>query len=114
MKKKCAVFLTTILGVFSPSLIITNPVSAQTAETQQILNDYNSMINDASQLANYLEQQQQQQMNALSSSCSGGNQSACNELNYMLDQQIKAQENSLKRSRIMWQDYTDSIRDVYD
>lgn len=30
-------------------------------------------------------------MNALSSSCSGGNQSACNELNYMLNQQIKAQ-----------------------
>lgn len=97
MNKKCAIFLTTILGLSSPNLFFTEAASAQTAETQRILDDYNSFIDDMSQFTYYLEQQQQQQMDALSSSCSSGNQSACNELNYMLDRQIRAQEDLIRR-----------------
>ncbi|MFM2314509.1 MAG: hypothetical protein RLZZ04_3785 [Cyanobacteriota bacterium] len=94
MNKKIIVTLTAMLGLCSTNLMFANAASAQmSSEVQQLLDETDDVINNATQFLNYSEQQRQQEMNALSSSCNSGNNQACMQYQIRLNAEDRAIEN---------------------
>jgi predicted transglutaminase-like cysteine proteinase len=94
MNKKTIATLTAMLGLCSTNYIFANAASAQmSSETQQLINETNALVNQATQFLNDSEQQRQQEMNALSSLCSSGDNQACMEYKIRLNAEDRAVEN---------------------
>lgn len=91
MNNKKLLALTATLGLCSTNFIFASAVSAQMSwETQQLLNDTNSLVREAGDFIQDVEQQRQQEMNALNSACNSGDSNACLEYEMRLNAEDRA------------------------
>jgi glutamate racemase len=94
MNKKIIVTLTAMLGLCSTNYIFANAASAQmSSDTQQLIEETDAVVNQATKFLNYSEQQRQQEMNTLSSFCNSGDNQACMEYQRRLNAEDRAIEN---------------------
>lgn len=93
MNKKVIFSFTTLLGLCLTNFIFANTASAQMSpETQQLLDDTNNLIQETYDYVESVEQQRQQEMNALSAACNSGNNQACLEYQRRIDAENRAIE----------------------
>ena len=78
MNKRNLFTLTAMLGLCSTSFMFVNAASAQVSwEVQQLLDENDALTREIEEFVQNTEQQRQEEMNALSSSCNSGDSDAC-------------------------------------
>ena len=100
MNKINLLALTAMLGLCSTNFMFAKAASAQVSwETQQLLDETNDSLIEATEFIRDTELQRQQEMNALNLACNSGDSNACLERQIRLNAEDRAIDHSIETIR---------------